>query len=56
MKWLDKLWCKHESQKFIRNIHGDEINLAGGKRSLWICNKCGKPVFHDKLHDSRDDK
>lgn len=41
--------CKHPSIKFIRNIHGDEINFISGigtiKRSEWICENCGKIIY-----------
>lgn len=39
-KW--PIFCSHVNLEFVRNIHGDEINLAGGNRSWWICKDCGK--------------
>jgi len=33
-------FCKH-ALAWLRNIHGDEINLTG-RRTVWICEKCGK--------------
>ena len=38
------MFCKHLDKplEFVRNITGDEINLAGGKRSVWRCPDCGK--------------
>lgn len=29
----------------MRNIYGDEINLANGKRSVWRCDACDDWVF-----------
>ena len=41
LKWIVKvLFCRHEYE-FYENIYGDQINQAGGKRSLWRCRKCG---------------
>jgi len=54
MKWITRLFCKHEKQRWIRNIHGDEINLCGGKRSVWRCEKCGNILWHDKLYTPED--
>lgn len=36
MNFLQQLFCKHHF-RWVRNIHGDEINFCGGKRSVWIC-------------------
>ena len=48
MKIIRRLFCRHE-YKFVRNIYGDEINLWGGKRSVWRCHKCGKVTGGDLL-------
>lgn len=47
---LIKLLCKHKSYRFIRNIHGDEINLRDGYRSEWKCYYCGKIIYKKFLH------
>ena len=39
MNWLRRLFCAHRYE-WMRNIYGDEINLSGGKRSLWDCAGC----------------
>ena len=49
---LKRFTCKHTNQTFVRNIYGDEINWAGGKRSIWKCNDCGKIIFNDELNRS----
>ena len=36
---VDGHWYEH-----VRNLHGDEINLWGGARSLWECQHCGKHI------------
>lgn len=41
MGFIKSLFCNHDYE-FVRNIHGDEIEQAGGKRSWWRCRKCGK--------------
>ena len=38
-------WLEH-----LRNIHGDEINHRGGKRSVWRCANCGAVKLRDHLH------
>jgi hypothetical protein len=38
-------WLVH-----VRNIHGDEINYRGGKRSVWRCANCGAMKLRDHLH------
>lgn len=43
-----RLFCNHE-YNFLRNIYGDEIIHRGFKRSIWICNKCGKNKLSDYL-------
>lgn len=40
MGWIKKIFCRHTMVKFERNIYGDEINHAGGRRSLWRCERC----------------
>ena len=49
MKWIKRLFCKHEYE-FLRNIYGDEINYCGGYRSIWRCKKCGALEYRDKLN------
>jgi hypothetical protein len=46
---IKRLLCKHE-YVFERNIYGDEINYAGGNRSWWRCEKCGKRVLDPHLY------
>lgn len=43
------LTCRHEWE-FVRNIHGDEIILAGYRRSWWRCARCGRWRLRDELH------
>ncbi len=38
--WL-RLTCRH-SFAWQRNFHGDVVHWAGGHRSLWRCENCGK--------------
>ena len=51
MNWLKKIFrkCKHD-YKFIRNIHGDEINQCGKYRSIWKCKRCGKIEYRYDLN------
>ena len=39
--------CRHEVDKlrFVRKIHGDEINQVDGKRYEYHCVGCGKKVY-----------
>ena len=53
MNWIKRLFCAHRYE-WIRNIYGDEINLSGGKRSLWGCAECGKVQARDALHEDGD--
>jgi len=41
MNWIKRVFCAHRYE-WMRNIYGDEINMSGGKRSLWRCAECGK--------------
>ena len=43
--------CNHLKTplKFIKNIHGDMIYAAGGKRSIWKCTDCGKTILRDEV-------
>ena len=50
MRFLKRLFCKHDLS-FVRNIYGDEIRNYGWKRSIWKCNKCGKRVLKDAIHE-----
>lgn len=38
---LNTLFCKHDYQ-WARDIYGEEINVRSGKRSEWVCSKCGQ--------------
>ncbi len=52
--FFKRLFCKHKHVCFIRNIHGDEINLVSGKktyRSWWKCVDCDKFVKKEKIGD-----
>lgn len=49
MSIIKRLFCKHK-YVFVRNIYGDEINLAGGNRSWWRCEKCGKRALDPHLY------
>ena len=42
------LFCKH-SYSHLRNIYGDEINHLG-KRSIFVCKKCGKIKYGNLLY------
>ena len=48
MNLIRRILCKHD-YVFVRNIYGDEINAAGGKRSWWRCRKCGKRKLRSQL-------
>jgi Zn-finger protein len=50
MNWLKRVFCAHRYE-WMRNIYGDEINVSGGKRSVWRCSKCGKVQYRDDLRD-----
>ena len=50
MRFLKRLFCKHDLS-FVRNIYGDEIRNYDWKRSIWKCNKCGKRVLKDAIHE-----
>ena len=57
MSIIKRLLCRHEWE-FVRNIYGDEINLAGGRRSWWRCKRCGKRVLNPHLYrelENRDE-
>ena len=53
MKMLKRLFCRHD-WVFERNIYGDEINALSGRRSWWVCRKCGKHQARPNL--VRDEK
>jgi hypothetical protein len=55
MKWLKRLFCDHNF-RFVRNIYGDEIILAGYKRSWWHCVRCGKWARKDCLFEPAPQK
>jgi hypothetical protein len=46
---IKRLFCTHKTIKFVRNIYGDEILLAGYKRSLWKCEKCNGYIGKHEL-------
>lgn len=43
--------CGHEEKVFLRNIHGDQINHYDGARSVWVCKKCTKCLYSQKLNE-----
>lgn len=47
------VFCVH-NLRWLRNIHGDEINHAGGKRSVWRCRKCSGIKLQGRLHLERE--
>jgi RNase P subunit RPR2 len=49
-EFFKRLMCKHSDMQHVRNIHGDEINFRGGKRSVWQCANCGAIKLRDHLH------
>ena len=49
MKFLQRLFCQHYFAH-MRNIYGDEINMAGGNRSIWKCAKCDKERLFPMLY------
>lgn len=55
MKIVKRIFCHHEWQ-FERNIYGDEINHVGGKRSWFMCRKCGKRRLDSHLHLDLEDE
>lgn len=46
---LKRLFCRHRSVTFVRNIHGEEIVHSGYKRSVWKCKRCGGTVLRPNL-------
>lgn len=50
MKWIKRLFCKHEYE-FLCNIYGDEVIWCNWHRSVWRCKKCGALVYRDNLHE-----
>jgi hypothetical protein len=51
INWIKNWLCDHKgwALMFIRNVHGDEINLMNGKRSVWECSHCHRLVYKDYL-------
>lgn len=49
IKKLRQMLCSHYPSDFdfVRKIHGDEINAAGGKRYEYKCNRCGALILRD---------
>jgi hypothetical protein len=55
MNWIKQFFCAHRYE-WARNIYGDEINACGGKRSVWLCTKCGNRQDRKDFHHApRDD-
>ena len=50
---IGRLLCRHE-WVWVRNVHGDEVFLTGGKRSWWRCRKCGKFKLRPELYYERE--
>lgn len=50
---IKRLFCKHKHPTFVRNLYGDQIILAGYKRSQWKCQDCGAWIFKGRLHDEQ---
>ncbi len=48
IKFIKRLFCKHEEKFCVTNIHGDMINHLNC-RSIWECKKCGKRFKNNKL-------
>jgi len=44
-KQIEQLFCQHLNCTMVRQIHGDEINYLGGRRTILKCNKCGKYIY-----------
>lgn len=51
-EFVKRMLCNHWLVH-VRNIHGDEINYRGGKRSVWKCQNCGAIKLRDYLHDEQ---
>jgi hypothetical protein len=52
LHWLfSGLFCDHKgwAHIFVRNIHGDEINMVGGYRSVWRCDHCNAEFLESYL-------
>lgn len=49
-KAIARALCNHLEHplEFVQNITADHINMAGGKRSVWRCPKCGKLILRQK--------
>ena len=47
------MFCKHldEPLRFVKNLHGDQVYLSRGYRSIWECPICGKRIFRSRLFD-----
>lgn len=52
--WTARLFCKHAHIVFVRNVHGDEINHVGGKRSVWRCCFCGSTKYEAELYRPKE--
>ena len=51
---LSRLTCNHAYVVFRRNIHGDEINMTNGKRSVWSCCFCGSTRLEPELYTPKE--
>ena len=49
MSILRRLLCDHD-WRWERNVYGDEINMAGGMRSIWHCPKCDGHQMRGELY------
>lgn len=54
--FFKRLLCRHDHSEFVRNIHGDEINVYDGKRSIWRCTKCKHTKAKGHLFDPEQAK
>lgn len=50
---LRRIFCRHKRLRFDQNVYGDLINYISGKRSLWICERCGCTVAHGLLYHGK---
>ena len=52
---IKQLTCSHLSQDlvFIENLHGDAINNYNA-RSVWMCSKCHKIIYRNRIHKSEN--
>lgn len=48
--FIRRLFCKHASLTFVRNVYGDEIIACDYMRSIWKCQECGVVLHRADLH------